>query len=387
VTGPLAERTRRVAVRLLLAFGLVCTTLSAVSAVLFTGMDAALLQLTFLGALAACLGSYAGGLAAAQVEEDACGELDMGMLSSVGALTGAWGLSLAVLPLAGLGLLHDPRWPPGIAGGLTLLGAGLAARPLLGWTAAPGFDERGYRLGADGRRLPDREQPLRMRDRVGLILGGIGAILLGLTLAMGLFMRSNLGHPVMLAGMAYGMGGPMIGGLIGGWLAGALDWHRGDPVHDNPVMIAGMASMGGMMGAMPAGMVGGMMAIMGDAAAAWTFAAAVASIGLCAWGLQGGRWRLVPAGTLTFQPRATPGQIQPAPQRVTGGAWLRVSGMSCAACIGSVARGVAAVPGVAGVEVDLADGLVQVRWGPGFAGLSAVYDAIDDAGYSVVRDG
>jgi Cu+-exporting ATPase len=57
------------------------------------------------------------------------------------------------------------------------------------------------------------------------------------------------------------------------------------------------------------------------------------------------------------------------------------------ACIGSVARGVAAVPGVAGVEVDLADGLVQVRWGPGFAGLSAVYDAIDDAGYSVVRDG
>lgn len=387
MTGALAARTRRVAVRVLLAFGLVCTALSIASAALFAGMDAALLQLTFLGALGACLGAYGGGLAAAQVEEDACGELDMGMLASVGALTGAWALSLAVLPLAGLGLLHDPRWPPAVAGGLTLLGAGLAGRPLLGWVTAPGFDERGYRVGADGRRLPEAEQPLRMRDRVALALGGIGAVLLGLTLVMGLLMRSDLGHPVMLAGMAYGMGGPMIGGLIGGWLAGALDWHRGDPVHDNPVMIAGMASMGGMMGAMPAGMVGGMMAIMGDAAAAWTVVAAALSTGLCVASLQGGRWRLVPARRVVVQPRTTPGQLQPAPQRVTGGAWLRVTGMSCAACIGSVARSVSAVPGVAGVEVDLSDGLVQVRWGPGFAGLPAVYDAIADAGYTVVRDG
>jgi copper chaperone CopZ len=56
-----------------------------------------------------------------------------------------------------------------------------------------------------------------------------------------------------------------------------------------------------------------------------------------------------------------------------------VEGMSCAHCVAAVSEEVGAVPGVGGVDVDLAAGRVTVR-GDGFAD-DAVLAAVEEAGY------
>jgi copper chaperone len=60
-----------------------------------------------------------------------------------------------------------------------------------------------------------------------------------------------------------------------------------------------------------------------------------------------------------------------------------VDGMSCAHCVMSVTEEVQRVPGVASVDIDLESGRVVVR-GDAFSD-EAVRDAVDDAGYEVVR--
>lgn len=57
-----------------------------------------------------------------------------------------------------------------------------------------------------------------------------------------------------------------------------------------------------------------------------------------------------------------------------------VTGMSCGHCAASITEEVEQVPGVSGVEVDLAGGRVTVR---GEAGDGAVRAAIVEAGYQV----
>lgn len=59
---------------------------------------------------------------------------------------------------------------------------------------------------------------------------------------------------------------------------------------------------------------------------------------------------------------------------------LQVTGMSCQHCVGAVTRALQSVPGVTGVEVDLASGRVRVQ---GEADLSALTQAVVDAGYGV----
>ena len=59
---------------------------------------------------------------------------------------------------------------------------------------------------------------------------------------------------------------------------------------------------------------------------------------------------------------------------------LNVQGMTCGHCVSAITTAVEALPGVTGVEVDLAAGTVRVD---GSAERATVAAAIDDAGYDV----
>jgi copper chaperone len=367
------ERTRRV-VRTLVAATAALSLLGAGVAGLSFGhstMDLVLLQLVFYGTWSCLVGAFVGGTLGASIEEDACGELDMGIMSSMGGILGT--LSLGLLGTALTGLAFLVPWQVVWAGAVVL-----GALHLLLWWAWPyrlvraaHLDERGCLCDARGVRLPDEQQPLRMRDRVAVLLAVSVLVMLGLTLTMALMMGSDLGHPVMMAPMMYGMFGTMLGGMLGGWLAGLMDEHRGAIEHENPVMVGAMALMAGMMGGMPSGMIGGMMAVMGARAIGVTVAAGlllVLCVGLVALR---GRYRLE-RGSSPAQP--------------TG--WVRegrvvVQGMTCADCGAKVKRRLLALPGVGTVEVDLGSGLVTLRWGADFAGLDEVKGAIAELGYEV----
>jgi copper chaperone len=375
------ERTRQV-VRALVASTALLSLLGAGLAGLVFGqktMDLVLLQLVFYGSWACLVGSFVGGTLGAAIEEDACGELDMGIMSSMGGILGTLSTGLLGTALTGLSFV----WPwQAVWVGALLLGA----LHLLVWWAWPyrlvraHLDERGCVCDAQGRRLPDEQQPLRMRDRVAVLLAVSVLLVLGLTLIMAVMMGSDLGHPVMMAPMMYGMFGTMLGGMLGGWLAGLLDEHRGAIEHENPVMVGAMALMAGMMGGMPSGMIGGMMAIMGTRAISVTVGAGLLLVLLIGLVALRGRYRL-DRGT---GPGPALGPVQAAPKmNLVGSTTVVVRGMTCADCVSKVRRRLLALPGVGTVEVDLASGLVTLRWGEAFAGLDEVHQAILDLGYEV----
>ncbi|MER5424273.1 heavy-metal-associated domain-containing protein [Streptosporangium roseum] len=60
-----------------------------------------------------------------------------------------------------------------------------------------------------------------------------------------------------------------------------------------------------------------------------------------------------------------------------------VKGMTCGHCVSSVKEEVSGVPGVTGVEVDLATGLLTVD-GEGPVDTAAIVAAVEEAGYGVV---
>jgi copper chaperone len=59
-----------------------------------------------------------------------------------------------------------------------------------------------------------------------------------------------------------------------------------------------------------------------------------------------------------------------------------VTGMTCGHCVGSVEEEVSSVPGVTGVEVDLATGLLTVT-GDEPIDDSAITAAVSEAGYQL----
>jgi copper chaperone CopZ len=59
---------------------------------------------------------------------------------------------------------------------------------------------------------------------------------------------------------------------------------------------------------------------------------------------------------------------------------IEVRGMSCGHCASAITSAVSALPGVAGVQVDVRGGTVRVDGTPGAAEVIA---AIEDAGYDV----
>jgi copper chaperone len=390
------ERTRRVVRALVVATAVLALAGAGAAGLAFGDqtMDLVLLQLVFYGAWACLVGAFVGGTLGAQIEEDACGELDMGTMASMGGILGTLATGLVGTALTGLAFVWP--WQAVFVGAVALAGLHFAAWRLWPWhiVRAPNLDERGCLCDAAGRPLPDDQQPLRMRDRLAILLAVSVVVMLALTLAMALLMGSDLGHPVMMAPMMYGMFGTMVGGMLGGWLAGLLDEHRGPIEHENPVMVGAMALMAGMMGGMPSGMIGGMMAVMGARAIGLTVAAGVLLLGLLWLVAVRGRYRLErgsaagpvseavggtrPAGSLTAGIGSAPNAVE-----VVAGGSVVVRGMTCGACVAKVQRKVGGLPGVGGVQVDLATGLVTLQWGHEFGGLDRVRLAIEELGYEV----
>jgi copper chaperone CopZ len=62
---------------------------------------------------------------------------------------------------------------------------------------------------------------------------------------------------------------------------------------------------------------------------------------------------------------------------------ITVQGMTCGHCVAAVQQEVGRVPGVTGVEVDLASGAVAIA-SEGDLDLAALAGAVDEAGYEVV---
>ncbi len=65
-----------------------------------------------------------------------------------------------------------------------------------------------------------------------------------------------------------------------------------------------------------------------------------------------------------------------------GASSYTVTGMTCGHCVGSVTEEVGQVPGVTGVEVDLASGVVTVT-AAGLVDGAAVAAAVEEAGYAL----
>lgn len=371
------ERTRAVVRALVVVTAALSLLGAGVSGLAFgtRTMDLVLLQLVFYGVWAALVGAFIGGTLGAAIEEDACGELDMGIMSSMGGILGTLSAGLIGTALTGLAFLMPWQavWLGFAAAGALHLGLWRLWPYRL--VRAPTIDARGCVCGPDGQRLPDEQQPLRMRDRVAILLTISVAAMLGLTLAMALMMGSDLGHPVMMAPMMYGMFGAMLGGMLGGWLAGLLDEHRGAIEHENPVMVGAMALMAGMMGGMPSGMIGAMMAVMGLRAIALTTAVGLILAALVWFVAIRGRYALQRADGVVVRADTASGG--------PGEHTLVLSGMTCADCVERVQRGLQALPGVKTVDVQLASGRVTLRWGDDFVGLSAVCEAIGRLGYEV----
>jgi len=62
---------------------------------------------------------------------------------------------------------------------------------------------------------------------------------------------------------------------------------------------------------------------------------------------------------------------------------LKVSGMTCGGCVGSVTRVLKAVPGVTEVAVQLTPGRAEVTYDPASTTPETLKAAIEDAGYEV----
>lgn len=63
---------------------------------------------------------------------------------------------------------------------------------------------------------------------------------------------------------------------------------------------------------------------------------------------------------------------------------LKVAGMTCGGCVGSVTRVLKAVPGVTEVAVQLTPGRAEVTFDPAHTAPAALKSAIEDAGFDVI---
>ncbi len=63
---------------------------------------------------------------------------------------------------------------------------------------------------------------------------------------------------------------------------------------------------------------------------------------------------------------------------------LYVDGMSCDHCVRAVTNAVGALPGVAGVSVDLKNKTVTVEYDPVMVTLDKIRFEIEDQGYDIV---
>lgn len=64
---------------------------------------------------------------------------------------------------------------------------------------------------------------------------------------------------------------------------------------------------------------------------------------------------------------------------------LTISGMSCGGCVASVTRALQAQQGVEAVNVTLAPPQAHIRYDAAVIGQQQLENAIEDAGYDIVR--
>lgn len=64
---------------------------------------------------------------------------------------------------------------------------------------------------------------------------------------------------------------------------------------------------------------------------------------------------------------------------------IRIEGMSCEGCTGSITRRLQAVPGVVSVEVVLKPGVARIGFESAQTGVAALEAVIEEAGFDVVR--
>lgn len=64
---------------------------------------------------------------------------------------------------------------------------------------------------------------------------------------------------------------------------------------------------------------------------------------------------------------------------------IRITGMSCAGCVAAVTRKLQTQPGIANVEVQLQPGLARVSYDPAQTSVAALENAIEEAGFDVIR--
>ncbi len=64
---------------------------------------------------------------------------------------------------------------------------------------------------------------------------------------------------------------------------------------------------------------------------------------------------------------------------------LKINGMSCEGCVGSVTRVLRALPGVGEVAVALQPGTARLSYDPERAGPTDFRRAVEDAGYEVAN--
>lgn len=62
---------------------------------------------------------------------------------------------------------------------------------------------------------------------------------------------------------------------------------------------------------------------------------------------------------------------------------LKVTGMTCMGCAGSVERSLKAIPGVASARVDLGAAEAEVSFDPALTHADAIKQALKDAGWGV----
>ena len=64
---------------------------------------------------------------------------------------------------------------------------------------------------------------------------------------------------------------------------------------------------------------------------------------------------------------------------------IKVQGMSCEHCVKAVTEAIAGLPGLSGINVDLAGGIASFSYEPAKTGLEKIKAAVVDAGYEVAE--
>ena len=260
-----SERTGKTVFHIFYASVFLTLALTAISSLLFKGdkSDLAMVSVFFYSTLFCLVGGKVGGYLGTVMEEDVCASMDMGMLSTMGAFIGAMAFGISGGALAGI--VYRGGW---ITLWIVSFMSSVSAYIFFSMyevniKRTKLIDCCGNPVDENGKLLELDKPPWRMKNKVALILFMFFIVVLILSFEMARVMGRDLANSEMVAAMMYGMMGCMTGGFISGWLAGLLDEHTGTPESDNPIMVSGMALMGGMMGGMLAGCVGGMMALMG----------------------------------------------------------------------------------------------------------------------------